>query len=307
MQGKGTFKVLPAIESLSFHAERTSAFVYTVCVNKLKRRRNLIKQVDSIEDFYRDIHNKQNSVCTTTLKRISVANIETVSAKTQRGDHGERSPNITEEAHAPPSCSSPSRPEPTSNVVPQWPVSPTQLRIEDSNTTKVTVKVKWPSKEAERKLPADLEALGKMLLRGMYKQIANAAWRNTELKKQLQLLVLKETDRECSGLCSKKNSNCLRSPSKVNILKFSIEGLNRELKERAPLTFSMLVATSVNKVFGKAKAKNNEINVDSFWSPAVGMAAAVCLRNRSKFMNAMQLLITIFNYHSGWQVIILYI
>ena len=119
MQGKGTFKVLPAIESLSFHAERTSAFVYTVCVNKLKRRRNLIKQVDSIEDFYRDIHNKQNSVCTTTLKRISVANIETVSAKTQRGDHGERSPNITEEAHAPPSCSSPSRPEPTSNVVPQ--------------------------------------------------------------------------------------------------------------------------------------------------------------------------------------------
>ena len=99
----------------------------------------------------------------------------------------------------------------------------------------------------------------------------------------------------------------LRSPSKDNILKISIEGFNRELKERAPLTFSMLVATSVNKVFGKAKAKNNEINVDCFWFPAVGMAAAVCLRNRSKFMNAMQLLITIFNYHSGWQVIILYI
>ena len=122
VQGKGTFKVLPELESLSFHVERTSVFVCTVCVNKLKKvkkRRNLIKQVDSIEDFYRDIHNKQNSVCTTTLKRISVANIETVSAKTQRGDHGERSPNITEEAHAPPSCSSPSRPEPTSNVVPQ--------------------------------------------------------------------------------------------------------------------------------------------------------------------------------------------
>ena len=98
----------------------------------------------------------------------------------------------------------------------------------------------------------------------------------------------------------------LRSPSKDNILKISIEGFNRELKERAPLTFSMSVATSDNPR-SKAKAKNNEINVDCFWFPAVGMAAAVCLRNRSKFMNAMQLLITIFNYHSGWQVIILYI
>ena len=44
--------------------------------------------------------------------------------------------------------------------------------------------------------------------------------------------------------------------------------------------------------------------METFWSPAVGMAAAVCLKNRSRFMNALQLLITIFNCHSGWQVCI---
>ena len=50
----------------------------------------------------------------------------------------------------------------------------------------------------------------------------------------------------CSHLCSKKNPSCLRSPSKENILKFSKEGLNKELKERAPLTFATLVAASTN-------------------------------------------------------------
>ena len=39
----------------------------------------------------------------------------------------------------------------------------------------VDVRVKWPSKDAERKLPEDLESLGKMLVRGTYKQIALAA------------------------------------------------------------------------------------------------------------------------------------
>lgn len=304
VEGKGDFKVLPELESLPYNVERSSPFICKVCVNTLKKRRNLIKQVDSINESYRQIHNKSTSASTISLKRTSDLNLQSISVKIHRGDHGERSPNIGETC-APPSCSSPSKTGPSSStVVPQWPFSPIQSQREDnqdSNTTNVTVKVKWPSKEAERKLPTDLESLGKMLLRGTYKQIANAAWRNLQLKKHLQLLVLKEIDRECSCLCSKKNPSRLRSPSKENMLNFSMEGLNNELKERAPLTFSVLVATSVNPR-SKAKAQKNEINMDSFWSPAVGMAAAVCLRNRSKFMNALQLLITIFNYHSGWQV-----
>ena len=35
---------------------------------------------------------------------------------------------------------------------------------------------------------------------------------------------------------------------------------------------------------------------------AVGLAASVCLRNRSQFMNGVQLLISIFGYHSNWMV-----
>lgn len=115
--------------------------------------------------------------------------------------------------------------------------------------------------------------------------------------------MLNDINQECSDLCSRKNPSCLRSPNKENILKFSMEHFNKELKEWAPLTFSVLVAASVNPQ-SRSRANKNGLNIETFWSPAVGMAAAVCLRNRSRFMNALQLLITIFNYHSGWQVCI---
>ena len=48
-------------------------------------------------------------------------------------------------------------------------VSPTKTGVKKS--TNVTVKVNWPSKESSRKLPDDLEPLGKMLLRRTYKQM----------------------------------------------------------------------------------------------------------------------------------------
>ena len=51
-----------------------------------------------------------------------------------------------------------------------------QSGVQNAKAVDVSIKVTWPSKDAERKLPEDLESLGKMLARGTYKQIANAAW-----------------------------------------------------------------------------------------------------------------------------------
>jgi len=39
----------------------------------------------------------------------------------------------------------------------------------------------------EQKVPEPLESLGKMLLKGKYEQIAYAAWRSPNLKKELLL------------------------------------------------------------------------------------------------------------------------
>ena len=78
----------------------------------------------------------------------------------------------------------------------------------------VTVKVQWPSKDAEWRLPDDLESLGKMLVRGTYKQIANAALKSEKLKNELVILFQKEVEKEMTQLCSRKNPSCLRNTQK---------------------------------------------------------------------------------------------
>ncbi|CAB3986254.1 Hypothetical predicted protein [Paramuricea clavata] len=45
---------------------------------------------------------------------------------------------------------------------------------------------------------------------------------------------------------------------------------------------------------------NNKKTEKCSWIPAVGMAASVLLRNRSPYMNAVQLVLGIFLYHSNW-------
>ena len=150
----------------------------------------------------------------------------------------------------------------------------------------------WPSKTVEKKLHPKLESLGKMLVRGTFKQIANAAWHSKQVRKHLIVNVLKQIDRECTNICSRKSPSCLRSPSKQKMLDFSFATENEELQERAPLFYSVLVAGGSNK-------KKTE---KSSWIPAVGMAASILLRNRSPYMNAVQLMLGIFLYHSNWAV-----
>ena len=160
------------------------------------------------------------------------------------------------------------------------------------SNTSVNVKVRWPSQTRERELQPDLQSLGTMLVRGTYKQIANAAWRNVHLRNHHVFHVLKDIDKECVALCSKKNPSILRSPSKEKMLNFSFEEQRKELEESTPLFFSVLVAA------GSTKTKTEE----KAWIPAVSMASSILLRNRSPYMNAIQLMLGIFLYHSNWAV-----
>ena len=171
----------------------------------------------------------------------------------------------------------------------------TPVKIKETSApsnTSVNVKVRWPSQTRERELQPDLQSLGTMLVRGTYKQIANAVWRNVHLRNHLVFHVLKDIDKECVALCSKKNPSILRSPSKEKMLNFSFEEQRKELEERTPLFFSVLAAA------GSTKTKTEE----KAWIPAVSMASSILLRNRSPYMNAIQLMLGIFLYHSNWAV-----
>jgi hypothetical protein len=131
-----------------------------------------------------------------------------------------------------------------------------------------------------------------MLVRRTYGQIANAAWVNKLIRKHLVLNVMKVIDNECIALCSKNSPSCVRSPSKEKMVNFSFEKQKAELEQRAPLLLSVLVAAA------SCKSKRDE----RAWIPAIGMASAVLLLNRSPYMNEVQLMLGIFLYHSNWAV-----
>jgi hypothetical protein len=171
--------------------------------------------------------------------------------------------------------------------------TPPQLQDkEESSKTFVSVKVTWPSRTSQKELQPDLESLGKMLVRGTYKQIANAAWKNKHIRKHLVVNVMKDIGNECIGLCSKSNPSCLRSPTKEKLLDFSFAKQKAELQNRAPLLMSVLVAAA------SCKTKRDEKD----FIPALGVASAVLLRNRSPYMNAVQIMLGMFLYHSNWTV-----
>ena len=103
----------------------------------------------------------------------------------------------------------------------------------------------------------------------------------------------RDVDKECTQLCSKKDLSCLRKTDKESMFSFTMENVYDELKVKAPLFHCLLAAASTNRR-SRSKAPQTEV-----LHAGTAMAAAICLCKRSKFMSAVQLLITIFLYHSN--------
>ena len=137
-------------------------------------------------------------------------------------------------------------------------------------------------------------------MRGTYKQIANAAWKNDAIRQELNELMARDVDKECTQSCSKKDPSCLRKTDKESMLFFTMEKVYGELKVKAPLLHCLLAAASTNR---RSRPKHPQTEV---LHAGTVMAAALCLHNRSKFMSAVQLLITIFLSHSNWLVSLMY-
>ncbi len=185
------------------------------------------------------------------------------------------------------------------------------------------VKVAWKSATRQRQLPDHLVSVGSMLCRGSGKQFAYAVWRNPFLRPHLIEAFCKEIERECAQYCAPsktkprdsiraakitKNSpcklkkvmqnefpsSCLRLTGKEDILDFTFEKLSQELKMRMPLSQMVLMTMCWRN--------NKRKEEDLFFTPAVCMAAAVCLKNRSRRMTAVQLILSLMMQHSGFIV-----
>ena len=94
-------------------------------------------------------------------------------------------------------------------------------------------------------------------------------------------LVRKKVERECAHLCS-KDPSCLRNTDKEDMLDFSTEKLCSEVEDRAPMPHTVLSAAAINR-----RSRAETVTQAARFS-AVGMAAAVCLRNQLRYMIAAQ-------------------
>lgn len=282
---KTTFDVNFALANLDFLVYTVSEYICRQCLGILRKRQNLKQNLEDLEKSMRNDYAaslEKAGLVFQPKESPSSQNLSLCTPKRPRleGDCTSSIQNV----HVPTPFPSPlSSSTPKKRVISDVSEKP--------SSTSVNVRIEWPSNNMDRKVPEQLESLAKMLIRGTYKQIANAAWRSPILKKELQLLFLKEVDKEGTAMCSKKEPSCVRSPDKKKLLDFTFEKFNEELSTKAPLLHAVLRVSCVN-----SRRK------DSVWKQAVGMAAAICLRNRSQFMNGVQLLISIFGYHSNWMV-----
>lgn len=278
--GKGKFHVEESLKSLPFAVRSSSKHICKQCLAKLKKRKSLRDQLLEIEKEIENVYQAKDLVSKRRSEDIEI-------------DYG--TDFITPKKQH---CSFPTTSTPVKGIVdgsswthPSILMSPIVSKRKEID---VTIKVNWPSKEAERKLPDELESLGKMLLRGTYKQIASAAWKNSNLKSELKELMLKEIEKEATALCSKKTPSILRKTDKHSMLSLSMQKVSNELRDRAPLFHSILATASINRRSKSTKEKPD-------FAP-IAMAASICLKNRSQYMTAVQLLLTIFLYHSNWMV-----
>lgn len=288
--GKSKFNIKEAIQQLPFKVFDSSPYICRQCLDKLRKRASLISQEKNIVAELSSLFQKgkgrseqERTAGEPPTKRLSLTSAvgTTTLPSPERTVTNIDTPTYSEFR----ACLD-------NSSAPAIQTHSTPVKEPRPSKTYVNVKVAWPSKNVEKTLHPDLESLGKMLVRGTFKQIANAAWRSKHIRKHLTVYMLQEIDKECSNLCSRKNPSCLRSPSKQKMLEFSFERENEELEKRAPLFYSVLVAGGSNR-------KKTE---KCSWVPAVGMAASVLLRNRSPYMNAVQLMLGIFLYHSNWAV-----
>ena len=82
------------------------------------------------------------------------------------------------------------------------------------------------------------------------------------------------------------------------MLSLSLENLSSKIKERAPLFHSVLSTFAINP-------HSRATYMKPHFGP-IAMAAPILLKNRSRYMTAIQLLVTIFLYHSNWMVSLIF-
>ena len=128
----------------------------------------------------------------------------------------------------------------------------------------VSVRVQWPSKEAKRKLPQDLESLGKMLVRGTYRKIAHTAWKNSSVQKEITELMRKDIDTGFSPLFEERTEQSSKDKQRQHVVFYYGKSIGGNQGESASVLFTFL--GSMHKLQKQSQTRMH----DPFWSSGYG-------------------------------------
>ncbi|CAB4045452.1 Hypothetical predicted protein, partial [Paramuricea clavata] len=213
VDGKAKFHVRASLSGLPFAVEIDSVYICKSCLDKLKQLDNLKRQDREllailkglVTSSKRVLETRESSLASSppeSLERVNIAKRPCIES-TFRPFVAPLSPVSVQTGcwSSIPSVESPSSPRDSSVVHHSTPSKqPDTFPTSSRQSGVVTVKLQWSNDKNERDLPDDLQSLGKMLVHGTYKQIANAAWKSAALRKQLQIVALiKQIDSECNG------------------------------------------------------------------------------------------------------------
>ena len=147
--------------------------------------------------------------------------------------------------------------------------------------------------------------------------MARAAFRVKELRVELIKCVLRQLSIECTTIVSPKTSSILRSTTPEGIRNLSLQEVCHEWKQQTPLLYSLLMTTASpsqrnqqrrtkkNSISISGKAKNSLEDCD--WLPSVAVAGSILLKQRSRSMNAVQLMLMMLIKYSGFQVCFIFL
>ena len=130
-----------------------------------------------------------------------------------------------------------------------------------------------------------------------HRYAVNAMWAHPELRRELLTKVRGEIENECQSLCSNKNPSLFRRSSPQDLISFSENKCETELREKAPVFHKCLQAATICRETRKKMDSGQKLcNTSS----AITMAASVLLKRRCSQMCAQAYRFSIgVMWHSG--------
>ena len=154
-------------------------------------------------------------------------------------------------------------------------VSPTIETVSPLKSTNVNISVQYPSKTVNKQIPSEYESIGKALVHGTPKRIANAVMKCKPISKFVLEKVLRTVSTEVNSLCSRKNPSMLRKTGKQDLIKYSMQTLCLEWQTRSPVFYAFLMTVALSRS-----------NKQSNWLPSVALAGSILLKQRNSQMSA---------------------